>query len=457
MARQLFFLAAVLFHFTCFCQKIKIDDLLKIKPSYTRKLDASVNMPNTIRLRMDFNSPIILNPEDVNFIKDVSVLKVELYYTAFQLSETFSQPKLNRERLQNLQKIFPGLFNQSFVTWEFKGQNDCKNEQIARGYFHGFVITYIPKPSEETTHREVASLKTIVTSDSLGYDSVYTVYKTRLKKKRYKTGSYLPTSKRKKEMGIVYDTKGLFKRRKMQYAVKIDTVRTGVQYHKFVRGKNAMAFVKRNLADSTIFAVLRRNEKWNNIAFVCDVTGSMSAYTTQLLVWYKLNSLNNKVNYFTFFNDGDNKSEWKKRIGKTGGIYHINAGNYEAVELMIQSAMMAGSGGDAPENNCEALLETIRQKPDAKEFVMIADNFANIKDIELLKSISKPVHIIICGTGNFMVNTDYLDLARATKGSVHSIEQDIDNLVNIHEGQTIEFDGKKYILRKGKFEQLTSL
>jgi hypothetical protein len=88
---------------------------------------------------------------------------------------------------------------------------------------------------------------------------------------------------------------------------------------------------------------------------------------------------------------------------------------------------------------------------------MIADNFANVKDIELMKRINKPVHIIICGTGNFMVNTDYLDLARATKGSIHSVEQDIENLININEGQTIDFDGKKYILQKGKFQQVLNL
>ncbi len=56
-----------------------------------------------------------------------------------------------------------------------------------------------------------------------------------------------------------------------------------------------------------------------------------------------------------------------------------------------------------------------------------------------------------------MVNTDYLDLARVTKGSIHSVEQDIENLININEGQTIDFDGKKYILQKGKFQHVLNL
>jgi hypothetical protein len=231
----------------------------------------------------------------------------------------------------------------------------------------------------------------------------------------------------------------------------------GKQYHKFIRNKDAMSFVKRNLNDSTVFSVLRRHSNWNEITIVCDVTGSMAPYTTQLLLWYKLNCIGNKINYFTFFNDGDNKPDRKKKIGSTGGIYNIPAGNYEAVEKTIQKAMNSGSGGDAPENNCEALLIAIKNNPHAKEFVMIADNFANIKDFELIKQINKPIHIIICGTNNFIVNTDYLDLARATKGSIHSIEQDIENMVNINEGQIIKFEGKKYVLEHGKFHQLIDM
>lgn len=453
MVKVYFLLVVIFINFSLLGQKVKIEDLLLIKPTYTHKYNEYKSIGNVVKLKMDFNSPEILNSEDVNFLKDVSILKVELYYTAFQVSETFSQPKLNRERIQNLKKIFPELFNQSFVTWEFKAQNDCKNDKEAREYFHGFVITYIAKSSKEDTDHEITGISKLMKSDSLGYDSVYTIYQTKYKRKKIKTGYYLPTSKRKAEKGIVYEKKSLFKRKK-QMAIRVDTVRVGVQYHKFVRGKNAMSFVKRNLGDSTIFAVLRRHQNWNEIAFVCDVTGSMASYSSQLLVWYKLNFMTNTIRYFTFFNDGDNKADRKKKIGSIGGIYSIDAGNYEAVELLIQNAMKAGSGGDAPENNCEALIETIRKNPNAKEYVMIADNFANIKDLELIKQINKPVHIIICGTGNFMVNTDYLDLARASKGSLHSIEQDIENLKNINEGQTITFDGKKYILQNGKFHQV---
>lgn len=448
-----FLLLAYLFGFS---QKVNIEELLLIKPMYSNQFNESNNETNTLKLKMDFNSPIIINSSDAKILKDISIIRVELYYTAFQISETFSQPKLNRERLEQLRKYCPGLFKQTFITWQFMAQNTCKTEQEAKTYFHGFVITYRPKPTATDAIKEVSSIQSFSKSDSLGHDTIYTVYQKKVKRKKIKTGYYFPIAKYKKEKGIVYKTSTLLNRRP-QYELKIDTIITSKEIRKFIPKKNAISFVKRNLIDTTIFAALRRNKQWKDIAFVCDVTGSMSAYITQLLVWYKLNFMEQKIKHFTFFNDGDNKSDSKKRIGSTGGIYQLDANNYDAVELMIQQSMLAGCGGDAPENNCEALIETIKKYPNAKEYVMIADNFANVKDIELAKQINKPIHIIICGTSNQIINTDYLDLAKATNGSIHSMEQDLENLMQLHDGETIVFGGKKYILQHGKFRSLVSL
>ena len=226
MKKLFTFLSFIFITFSLFSQKLKIDDLLLIKPTYVHKFKEDISIYQTLKLKMDFNSPEITNQRDISILKDAGILKVELYYTAFQISETFSQPKLNRERIQNLKKIFPDLFNQSFVVWEFKAQNDCKTEEEAREYFHGFIITYKPKPSKEDTRKEIVGISKMMKSDSLGYDSVYTVYKKRVRKKNVKTGYYLPVSKRKAEKGITYEKKGVFKRR-VQFAIKVDTVRVG--------------------------------------------------------------------------------------------------------------------------------------------------------------------------------------------------------------------------------------
>lgn len=87
------------------------------------------------------------------------------------------------------------------------------------------------------------------------------------------------------------------------------------------------------VSDSTVIKTLDRNKDWKNMLVICDFTGSMSPYTSQLLVWHKLNlqTGSNGIKYFTFFNDGDSKRDGAKKIGATGGIYSVESGNFDDV------------------------------------------------------------------------------------------------------------------------------
>ena len=123
--------------------------------------------------------------------------------------------------------------------------------------------------------------------------------------------------------------------------------------------------------------------------------------------------------------------------------------------------MKKGSGGDIPENNIEAMLKAAQEYPDFQEMILIADNNACIRDYIISDSIRWPLRIILCGTKNG-INPMYLNLALKTKGSIHTIEEDIyslknhgigDPVVNIGgmdfskgpEGIYIRTDGKKEI------------
>ena len=79
MVKVYFLLVVIFINFSLFSQKVKIEDLVLIKPIYTKKYNENKGFGNSVKLKMDFNSPEILNQEDVNFLKDVSILKVELY------------------------------------------------------------------------------------------------------------------------------------------------------------------------------------------------------------------------------------------------------------------------------------------------------------------------------------------------------------------------------------------
>ena len=73
-----------------------------------------------------------------------------------------------------------------------------------------------------------------------------------------------------------------------------------------------------------------------------------------------------------------------------------------------------------------------------------------MRDYALLTQIDVPVRIILCGVQDY-VNEQYLDLAYHTKGSVHSMEEDLELLSRLAEGKSISFMGKEYVLSKGRF------
>lgn len=208
--------------------------------------------------------------------------------------------------------------------------------------------------------------------------------------------------------------------------------------------------------DTTVLSVFNRHTDWNNMVIVGDLTGSMSPYTAQLIVWYQLvlNGEKNKVKYFNFFNDGNSKMDDKKMIGSTGGIYGGTAQTIDQLNQLITKTMNAGSGGDLPENNMEALIDAIKKNPDCKELVMVADNWATPRDMTLLKYVNRPVKIILCGTYG-SINPAYLDIARATHGSVYTIENDITDLAKLSEGQTIQVGTETFRITNGKFVKVS--
>lgn len=202
--------------------------------------------------------------------------------------------------------------------------------------------------------------------------------------------------------------------------------------------------------DSTILKVIDRNREWKKMLVVTDLTGSMSPYTAQLLIWFKLNEKSQQIEHFVFFNDGDEKEDATKVIGKTGGIYDGKAQTFQEVTELATLTAKNGHGGDIPENNIEALLHGLNICQDCEDIIMIADNWSTPRDLNLLNKVNKPIKIILCGT-EFGVNSIYLDLAHQTGGSVHTIEQDIVNLLEVNEGEEIRIGREVFTIKEGKF------
>ncbi len=207
-------------------------------------------------------------------------------------------------------------------------------------------------------------------------------------------------------------------------------------------------------ANNVVFNVLKRNTQWKNKLIVADLTGSMYPYAQQMSTWLKLHFVKDTTSqHFVFFNDGDKKRDEDKKIGATGGLYHCKAKNIDDLISTMELTIKKGQGGDAPENVIEAIIYGLNKSGKVEDVVLIADNWAKVRDIKMLARVKVPVRVVLCGVYEGMeINEDYLNIAYKTKGSVHTIEQDITDLMKQSTGKKFNINGVDYIIKNGSIK-----
>jgi len=211
---------------------------------------------------------------------------------------------------------------------------------------------------------------------------------------------------------------------------------------------------KSPLKDSSVIKVLQRNSQWKDMLVVCDVTGSMAPYTTQILFWINSNQAIKSFKQIVFFNDDEEKSNNQLAGLDSAGIWDVETTNTKKV---IKTAFTAMEMGGHIENNLEAVCYAIKRYPENKSnVIMIADNWENPCDMALLAYLKKeniPIRIIVCGVVD-VINPIYLDIAYATGGSVHTMEGDLKEVAKIGEGKIIKFGKQRFIMTKGTFKAI---
>ncbi|UKN01200.1 hypothetical protein K6119_15830 [Paracrocinitomix mangrovi] len=195
-------------------------------------------------------------------------------------------------------------------------------------------------------------------------------------------------------------------------------------------------------------AVFKRHPDWQNSLVVMDVTGSMSPYIAKTMAWVKATQDSSQVEAFTFFNDGDMKSDRYKVTGHVGGIYGARNTAFKPVYNTMLETMRKGGGGDCPENNIEATIKAMDDFPGCDEVIMVADNWATPRDLSYVRELRKPVHVIVCG-GTAGINLAYIQLALDTGGSIHTIENDLDSR-DIKAGESFRVGKFYYGIVKGR-------
>lgn len=417
---------------------------------------------------------------------------------------------LNKRRMQSFFAMFPYINKNQVVLQNIFRQTGGNTEAAAHTMFHGLVVTFRPAQNDTTMQGDIAKLEQMlepaepaemidtshkklvpkarpaVKKDTPGEAAIPTFLMTilpdgELKETEHGTVSggtnlVMHTSpiavdtpltispgkalKRNIITQQVYDnfrhynriiilvTKSRKPVAKMDindldsYTATPDTIKTGSRF-----GFRA----KYPPIDSTILKILGRNS-FKDATVVTDVTASMYMYTGQVLLWIKQHAPDSLATSYVFFNDGDATPNDKKKIGSTGGIYSRECTTAGEVKNLARAVMAQGCGGDIPENDIEALLYAEKQFPKNKREILIADNWAPVRDKQLINQLTRPVDVMLCGADGARIKTEYLDLARQTHGTLHLKDTDILNFDAMGEGYVLVLGNYRYIIKNNRFE-----
>ena len=204
----------------------------------------------------------------------------------------------------------------------------------------------------------------------------------------------------------------------------------------------------------TVVNVFNRQTRWKNAVLIVDLTSSMIPYNSQVVLWQLLHSERGLIKEVVMFNDGNSAPQRAKHVGKTGGLYHGQHLSFDSLRNMSLTACRNGLGNrDFPENDLEAVLFAIKKNPNAGEYILVADNDAAPRDMALLSKINRPIRVVLCGAENGIL-PEYLEIARSTGGSVHTITDDIIDLMKRREGEVFSVGYRRFKIVSGRIQGL---
>jgi len=447
-----------------------LDNKIILLPTYRQ----SVIGNESLLLQMNYAKPGIIDTTGIGKLMNADILSVDLVFTDYPA--TSSLKELNTKRFQNLISLAPFIVQQKSISWQVIRQTDGKDKASSEKLLHGFVINYRPEPTKAFTRTEISLIKKIV--DDLPkpvvveqqarpkkkiryWDVIYG--RSQLEKPRYFYGR--PVKDITNSKVTVTDAGDSMMTMTIAEAMQKNILnddekrrfgKPGLIYILFGPEPQMRRTVKRDepgyaknvtplpLPDSSVIITLLNNH-FKKVLIVADVTSSMSPYIGQLLHWLSATAKNKNVQFITCFNDGDDMRNENKRLGSTGGIYGEPFTNILQAGNLIENTMNNGSGGDTPENVCEALIKSIEMCKDCDDVVLMADNWAPARDITLVKQIKKPVKIVVCG-GTVGVQPDYVTIALETGGGLYFPDGSVIDFTALKQGKEITIRGLNYKL-----------
>ncbi len=397
----------------------------------------------TLTVPMSYDSDSIARPK--SGARMGQVYRIDYVASSYHHSVSDYQKKLDARRWEQLYAYAKINKADEFET-NIYYQTSAQSEEEASKLFHGFVVYYSEPASDvhSTALSHWPSLmstlaqkqitektKSISMTKPISLDTVFVgdISASHMKEL---------TTKNTEENVIVewqYDSIG---RNKLYYNTRF-----------YLTKVSAGIFIAYNaLKDKSLLQMFRRFDTDKNTLIVTDMTGSMSPYYSQLMIWHALRTESKRKENYVFFNDGDAKNDAEKIMGSTGGLYTVQTDQLYDVYKTMNTCMTKGYGGDCPENNFEAVLHGLEKYDSIQKIVLICDNWAVPRDRALLKNITIPIDFVMCGT-SLGINPTYLNMAHQNKGKIHTIEKSITHLDKLELGEKFSIGTRGYVLRKG--------
>ncbi len=390
---------------------------------------------HAVFLRNGLRSSDFIAPKLWLNIRDtVYPYQVDIVYSRYPVYDSVYKEiyPLLCNRLIHLFQLDASL-NDADFTWRTILQTHIDNDEQVNKLFHGIVIWYRTPAEEAKLNKQQDSLP-------LANASVQTEKNTQggIKEMESTIANIKQDHILSDSIKLALENKPLDVQKTMiqkhleKQILKPSSIkladRTPFEIQQYKRQINE--FLKLNpFYDSVVWKVMERHPEWVDALVVNDWTGSMYGYGAQVVHWHINHYRSSGIRFLTLFNDGDNKTNASKIIGETGGIYSVEASDIPTIMNLFNLVRINGSGGDRPENDIEAILESIKRFPNHQEVILIADNLACIRDIELASKINKPVRVIVCGyIKEVGVNPHLAYLAKITNGGLYTLNQDLENI-----------------------------
>lgn len=432
-------------------QLVTVEDLLKVKPVLASRVTPKTEDPGQIILRMEFGRSEIINKTDIKKLKNQVIVQIDLVYTSYQKTESFNQPELNAKRLKTLQKLIPNLFESNLIEWQFIAQSSCKGQNCHK-MFHGFIIhtSYSSQSNYKLTYENLNRKDEVALVDKyFGANSIQSSPQKMscdtIVHELDSLGLFIPVSRRKQELGLRYDKKGIWKRQQEKILYQRLEIKNCQDISSLEMASINIDKWTNDGLDAAVINTLSTLDNNKAYTIVQDVTMSMYPYSIQALYWHYHMKDSVTIKNWIVFNDGDKTPDKAKKVGKTGGIYQVSETGLDSVNQTILKAMNAGDGGGLPENDIEAVIFAQQFYPNS-ELILIADNFSNCRDFGLHKSIQGKLHIILCGA-EYFINEQYIKLAIELNGNLYTNHGVYRNMGQFKNGQVFQVGNRNFSYR----------